>query len=120
MKKILIILLLVISLCGCAKNETKQHPSEELKTIMREKEHIILDVRTKEEYEENHIIKSKNIPYDQIDENLKKDKNIIIFVYCRSGSRSKIAKDKLEEMGYTVYDLGGLSNIDLPKEGDKK
>lgn len=82
---------------------------------MKENEHIIIDVRTKEEYGESHIKGAINIPYDKIDEsNLDKDK--IIFVYCASGTRSKVAFNTLIESGYTVYDLGSFSQIDLPEE----
>lgn len=112
--------MLITCLCGCSEVKKEENPSEEIRSIMKEKEHIILDVRTKEEYEESHILNSENIPYDQIDETISLDKNKVIFVYCKTGNRSKIAYEKLKNMGYTVYDLGSFSNIDLPKEGDIK
>ena len=39
-----------------------------------------------------------------------------VFVYCKSGNRSSIAYKTLKEMGYKVYDLGSINNVDLPKE----
>lgn len=110
MKKIILIIFLSLIICGC--NSSTEDNSVE--NIMKENEHIIIDVRTKEEYEESHIKGSINIPYDELDESL--DKNRIIFVYCKSGGRSSIAYNTLTNLGYTVYDLGAFSEIDLPKE----
>jgi len=56
------------------------------------------------------------MPYDQIDNSVSFDKNKTILVYCKSGRRSSIAKESLEKLGYTVYDLGAYENIELPKE----
>ena len=81
------------------------------------KEYLILDVRTKEEYDESHVKDAVNIPYDLIDESTDIDKNFIIFVYCKSGKRADIAKEKLESLGYNVYNLGGINDIDLEKVG---
>lgn len=110
MKKILIILSLLL-LCGCNSSNT-----EDVYKIMNENDHIIVDVRTEEEYEDGHVIGALNIPYDEIDENSNLDKEKIIFVYCKSGGRSEVAFNTLTALGYTVYDLGAFSEIDLPKE----
>lgn len=79
---------------------------------------ILLDVRSKQEYEEGHL--SGSIPlclYDickQADKILP-DKEQTIITYCSSGSRSKEAQEILETMGYeNVYNLkGGLDNINM-------
>ena len=110
MRKILIIVSFILILCGC--NSTKF----DIQKLMSENEYTIIDVRTKEEYEEQHIVESINIPYDEIGKEINIDKEQILFVYCQSGNRSKIAFNKLTNLGYTVYDLGAISNIDLPKE----
>lgn len=107
MKKIVLVFLILL-LVGCS--------SENVYEIMKQNEHIILDVRTKEEYDSLHIKNSINIPLDLIDESIDLDKDKIIFVYCKSGNRSKVAYNKLKELGYTVYDLGALADIDLEKE----
>ena len=112
MKKFLIILILCLILCGCNKSIS----NEEMLKNMKDNEYIIIDVRTKEEYQESHIVGAINIPYDEIDKTIKLDKNKTIFVYCRSGSRSEVAFNKLNNLGYEVYDLGSVSKIDLPKE----
>lgn len=108
MKKLFLILLCCFFLCGCQK-ET------EYEKLMKENDYIIIDVRTKEEYDEEHIKDAINIPYDIIEENINVSKDKMIFVYCYSGGRSKIAYETLTKMGYKVYDMGGIAKIKLPK-----
>ena len=112
MKKLLLILVLCIMMCGCntiSKND-------EIKSLMQEKDFIIVDVRTKEEYEITHIEGAINIPYDEISEAVSLDKEKLVFVYCKSGNRSNIAFNNLKQLGYEVYDMGAIDSIELPKE----
>ena len=113
MKKIIALFILSFLFLGCGTKE-KNNPS--YKEIMSQKEYVIIDVRTKEEYESGHIKDAIHIPYTELNEELSLSKEKNIFVYCKSGNRSKIAYDTLKNLGYTVYDLGGYENIDLPKE----
>jgi len=77
---------------------------------------IILDVRTKEEYDAGHIKGAILVPNESIiDEQpeLLPDLDAEILVYCRSGNRSAQAAKKLLAIGYTnVVDFGGI--IDWP------
>ena len=86
-----------------------------MEKIVMDKEYVIVDVRTIEEYNELHIVDSINIPVTEINDDIELDKNKIIFVYCKSGNRSKNAYDILTNLGYTVHDLGGIDNIELDK-----
>ena len=108
MKKVFLMLICLIILNGCG---TKL----DYKKIMEEKDYVIIDVRTKEEYDELHVVDAINISYDEINENIEIDKNKVIFVYCKSGNRSSKAYNTLKSLGYTVYDLGAISDIDLEK-----
>ena len=110
MKKILLIISCLL-VCGCGNSKM-----EEMKKIMEENEYVIVDVRTIDEYNEEHVAGAINIPYDQINTNTNLDKNKVIFVYCKSGARSEVAFNSLSTLGYSVYDLGGIAEIDLPKE----
>jgi len=78
----------------------------------------LIDVRTEEEYREKRIADSVLIPdYDieKLAPKLLPNKSDKLFIYCRSGRRSKGAAMKLLSMGYTnVYDIGGI--IDWPYE----
>lgn len=79
-------------------------------------EYIILDVRTPSEYANGHIPGAINIANESIvDERPAKlpDLNQIIYVYCRTGHRSKLASAKLAELGYTnIYEFGGILDWD--------
>lgn len=119
MNKIFLILFMCLCLCGCKDNNKVSDESminEKIEQLMLENEYVIIDVRTKEEYNEGHLVDAINIPYDEIDEDTDLDKDKIVFVYCRSGNRSSIAYKTLNKLGYEVYDLGGYDSINLPKE----
>ncbi len=119
-KMIPIFISTFLLLAGCgSKNSNTENNSyrhvdmEEAAKIMKEKQdYIILDVRTPEEYEEGHIPHAINIPNETIhNEDIPKlsDKNQLILVYCRSGSRSKQAAGKLSKLGYTnIIEFGGI------------
>ena len=69
---------------------------------------ILLDVRTPEEYREGHIPGSQNLPL-QVINTVTFDKDTPLFVYCRSGARSRQATAHLQAAGYRrVTDLGGI------------
>jgi len=74
---------------------------------------IILDVRSKGEYQGGHIKGSINISVDTLSNNLnklKKDKPII--TCCASGIRSASAKSILKSNGFTeVHNGGGWSSL---------
>lgn len=112
MKK-LVFISLVLLLVGC-NNKTEE--LTELEKVMKQNEYIIVDVRTKREYNGGHLVGAINIPYDEINEETNLDSDKLILVYCKSGSRSAIAYDTLISLGYDVYNMGAFDEIDLPKE----
>ena len=70
---------------------------------------IVLDVRTKAEYNSGHIDNSINIPVGDLGNNLSKfkDKDQPIICCCASGMRSGQAKRLLQSNGYTAVYNGG-------------
>ncbi len=125
MKKItlLLFLLLVFGTClSACKKEAKEAQAQyhfidakEAKKLMDEKEdYLIIDVRSKEEYEDSHIKDAINIPNEVISDkaiDILKDKQQLLLIYCRSGRRSKEAAMKLADLGYVnVYDFGGIQD----------
>ena len=95
----------------------EQISQKEAKALMdSEKDYVILDVRTTEEFAESHIKGAVLIPDYDIKskaETVLTDKDQLILVYCRSGRRSKNASKELAELGYTnVKEFGGI--IDWP------
>ena len=100
----------------------EQITAEDAKKIMDSgEEHIVLDTREKDEFDEGHIPGAILIPYTEIEnkaEEMIPDKDKLILVYCRSGRRSKIAAESLAKLGYTnVKEFGGI--IDWPYEVEK-
>jgi len=96
------------------KTEYKKISSEEAKKIIANEEVIILDVRTKDEYDSGHIENAVLLPVADIDTKafgVFTNKDDKILVYCRSGNRSATASKLLIKMGYTeVYDFGGIND----------
>ena len=85
------------------------HLSELIMTAQRPH---ILDVRSKEEWQQRHIDDSRNIPLPKLEQRLREiPKDHSIVVYCTSGYRSSIAVSLLEHHGFTnIKDLLGGFN----------
>ena len=75
-------------------------------------DYIILDVRRADEFAEGHIPGAINVANEDISDTQPAelpDKAQTIYVYCRSGNRSKQAAEKLTAMGYTgIIEFGGI------------
>lgn len=78
-------------------------------------ETIIIDVRSKEEWDTGHVKQATNIPHTEIGDRIAEvtsDKDAKILVYCKVGGRAGKAKSTLEEMGFTnVVNVGGFDDI---------
>jgi phage shock protein E len=70
---------------------------------------VILDVRSKAEYQTGHIRGSVNIPVDQLKNNLHRlpDKQKPVITCCASGMRSAAAREILISNGYKNVCNGG-------------
>lgn len=121
LKRILpLLLVLVIMLAGCGKSDAdiqnntyeKISMSEGLKRMESDENYILLDVRRADEFEAGHIPGAVNLPNEEIGtEEIPSlpDKAQTIYIYCRSGNRSKQAADKLLALGYTnIIEFGGI------------
>jgi rhodanese-related sulfurtransferase len=138
MKRLLVVLLVAaIALsAGCVKEQPQITPDltpleaptqiqiikditpQEAFNLIRNNEgnldFVILDVRTKAEFESGHIENAINIDKNSEafrDELNNLDKNKIYLVYCASGGRSKGAVAIMQELGFmTAYNMqGGIS-----------
>jgi phage shock protein E len=69
---------------------------------------IILDVRTKNEFDAGHLKSAKHIPLDKLNQQLPalKKLNKPVITVCRSGSRSGMAKNILKNAGIDAYNGG--------------
>jgi len=73
---------------------------------------VIIDVRTPEEFNQEHIQDASNIDFysDNFKDELNKlDKTGTYVIHCRSGGRSSQALDIMRELGFReVYNMGGI------------
>ena len=77
---------------------------------------ILLDVRSKQEYQEGHLQGAINIPDFELEARLQREipkKNQLIVTYCQHGGRSRDAYILMKKLGYTnIYNLyGGLDML---------
>lgn len=98
--------LILMTLCfyiGCVHKE---------EALVIDKNAILIDVRTPEEFASGHIEGAVNISHDIIGNNIAEvvpDKSTPIYMYCRSGRRVGVAMEILSGLGYTnMYNLGGF------------
>lgn len=95
---------------------------EESKNIMDHTAPVIIaDVREECEYATGHVDNAVNMPLSALVDvpeaegkafakSLIPDKNTPVMVYCRTGKRSSLAAETLDNFGYqTIYDMGCLS-----------
>lgn len=119
LSRIILPALMILSMipASAQKKETtmayEQISQKEAKSLMdNNKNIVILDVRTKKEFDEGHIKGAINIPVETIGSippAQLRDKKQMILVYCRSGRRSKMAAQKLGTIGYeNVLEFGGI------------
>ena len=89
-------------------------PAEYIKALQADNTAFLLDVRRADEYAEGHLPGAALLDVtDSIGfaEGMKSlDKEKTIYIYCRSGRRSKEAADKLVKLGYTnIVEFGGIN-----------
>jgi len=118
MKQLFIILCVItITTFSCdkeKKGEIKLVTPEEMEVLLELDDIQLVDVRTPDEHNEEHIINSQNIDFNSpnFEEEIKYlDKTKPVILYCKSGKRSAKCGKKLIEAGFVkIYDLeGGIS-----------
>lgn len=120
MRRLLLALGLILPLTAC-QAET---PPQTLSAI-QSGSHVLIDVRTGEEFAAGHLPGARLIPHFRIGEEISAvapDKSTPILLYCRSGRRSEIARQTLIGLGYTqVIDAGGYEQLksDLAAAGSE-
>ena len=89
---------------------------EALKLIAENKKNsqfVIIDVRTTKEFEQQHLPQAVNFNiYDQHfrEQILKLNRQKIYLIYCKSGGRSSLAAEIMEELGFLhLYNLNDMT-----------
>jgi rhodanese-related sulfurtransferase len=95
---------------GEAKSKAPHISSQQLSGYLSgEEDFVLLDIRTEAEYEAGHIQGAQWFPRGKLEyyiQDLIKDPDSRIVLYCRTGGRSALATLTLKDMGYTnVVDL---------------
>ncbi|CAL2088941.1 rhodanese-like domain-containing protein [Tenacibaculum sp. 190524A05c] len=114
MKKLILSFLFFLVLTSCVKSDSrvKNITVDDLKTVLKEDKNIqLLDVRTSSETKNGIIFDAVQV--NMISNNFESrvievlDKKKPVYVYCRSGGRSKIAASVLVDNGFDVYNVKG-------------
>jgi rhodanese-related sulfurtransferase len=87
---------------------------QQIKELLITEGASIIDVRSKGEFEMDHINGAKNIPVNELGIRLEEVKQLSkpIVVYCLSGGRSAMAVAVLQQAGFNeVYNGGGLADM---------
>ncbi len=110
--KILLAVLIVTGLTGCADAQVKELDAKAFAAQLKTPGQI-LDVRTRDEFAAGYIDQAMQADWLQpaqfSDRTQYLKKDLPVYVYCASGVRSKSAASALAKQGFTVYTLvGGL------------
>lgn len=104
--------LMLLALAACAPADVTS--PNDVKSLL-ENGALLVDVRSKGEFDSGHLDGALNIPHTEVEARLVEfgaDKSKPIVVYCRSGNRSGMAKDVLTSNGFTsVYNGGGYGSL---------
>ena len=130
----ILFLSLVISFCfiGCGQKsddndkaekfttQTDQETSQDVNEMLEKKGYIIVDVRSREEYDIAHVDEAICIPLNTISDIQPAelpDLEQIILLYGTTAKDSAEAMQKLQDIGYEyIYDLGGIMDEEKSSE----
>lgn len=91
---------------------SQQETINEIQNYLK-KDAIILDVRTKAEWDEGHIEGAKHIVLNSIPDHIDRIKGFQkpIIAVCKSGGRSQSATDYLSQNGLDIINGGPWENV---------
>jgi rhodanese-related sulfurtransferase/enamine deaminase RidA (YjgF/YER057c/UK114 family) len=86
---------------------------ERFEELRQQKDVVVLDVRTPEEYAAGHVPGATNLNIQDksfADRAANLDKSRTYVVYCQAGGRAGRACTKMQDMGFKVFDFTGSMN----------
>ena len=111
MKKLLLLLVTLLSALAHAADPAKHVDTEGAAKLISEGKVVIVDVRSKEEFGDGHLKGALNIDILESDFEAKLgklDKNKPVLVHCQAGGRSTRSLPVFEKLGFTqVFHLDG-------------
>lgn len=114
MRKLLLLLisLVAFTVAGCSSSGTATSVGPtEFEKLTQQSGVVVLDVRTPAEYASGHLPNAVNLDVESptfATGVSQLDPNATYAVYCRSGNRSKVALDQMNEAGIkNAQDLDG-------------
>lgn len=127
-KKIFLLAVLIFvssTVTGCGNGYTHLEPNAAAEMMKNDKNILVVDTRTPEEYEKKHIPGAILIPIADFKngnaELMLPDKNQTLLLYCWTGRRAEDAAELLVKRGYTkVYEFGGLVDWHGETEGTEQ
>lgn len=108
-RRALLALLPLVLLAACGSKGSYQNVGPEELYQALESGAVVVDVRTPQEFAAGHVPGAINLPVEAIAswaDQVPKDKPV--YLYCRSGNRSRQAAEYLKNKGYTnLYNVEG-------------
>jgi phage shock protein E len=109
----------MLNLFTSSKNYKSISPQDAKKRFESDKNVLLIDVRTPEEFHSVRISNSISVPLNNIKDNIAKvapNKDTEIIVHCQSGARASTACNELVKMGYTnISNMGGIMSWPFEK-----
>lgn len=133
MKKLIPLLLLLLTFSGCTNNAIKDTATNGAATAQTETSPVarisaaqflaeqqadatVLDVRTPTEFAGGHLTDAVNVDFRSPEfRNMVADldRDQTYYLYCRTGNRSGQAGEIMAEMGFkSLYNIGGLADLE--------
>ena len=82
---------------------------DELKEML-DKGALLIDVRTRDEFNAGHAAKAINIPLQMLGQSANKLKGKNVITVCKSGTRSAMAVTMLKKDGINAFNGGAWNN----------
>jgi rhodanese-related sulfurtransferase len=121
-----VVLLLAVAVAGCVATQpavdvgaalpsggaiSPRQASDLIVTRHDDPGFVLLDIRTPDEVDASHISGAVSLDFysPEFENDLAAlDRDVVYLIYCRTGHRSGLAYDMMEELGFQhVYDLDG-------------
>ncbi|MEG2087887.1 MAG: rhodanese-like domain-containing protein [Angelakisella sp.] len=94
---------------------------QEAYRLVQQGKACLLDIRSAQEYREQHIPESRHLNFFEISSRtvaqVLPDRSLLVLVYCRSGLHSTTVARQLNASGYRAIDMGAMSDWPWQLEG---